>query len=149
MAEQPNNWKIVVGVDGSPQGDHALAWAVGVARSFQAEVVAVHAVGLLESAHAPGGSDASKDLVDRLAHAVQHHVDRIANPPAVRLVLEPGSPGDALLRVAEAERADLIVVGRRGSGEPYQLDLGSTSRSVAGRSPVPIVVVPAPKAAPH
>ena len=41
----------IVGVDGSEAAGEALRWAVGFGRSFAAEIVAVHAVGLLEDVH--------------------------------------------------------------------------------------------------
>ena len=39
--------RILVGVDGSDNAHRALAWAMLLAQEFAAEVVAVHAVGLL------------------------------------------------------------------------------------------------------
>ena len=144
-----NRLKIVVGLDGSAPAEQALAWAVDAALAFGAEVVAVHSVGMLESAHAPATTSATetsaqppKDVLVQLRHAVGHCLEKVETPPELRLIFEPGAPADALLRVAEVEKADLIVVGRRGHGEPYQLDLGSTSRSVAARGTVPVVVVP-------
>src|ERR687892_166065 len=43
--------RIVVGVDGSDTAQEALRWAVGLGETLGAEVVAVHAVGLLEELH--------------------------------------------------------------------------------------------------
>ena len=133
---------IVVGIDGSAPADAALEWALAAALAFQAEVVAVHAVGLLEGAHLAETGRPSDEMLVALRHEVGRSLETLERTPDVRVVFEPGSPGDALLRVALNERADLIVVGRRGCGEPYQLDLGSTSRSVSARSAVPVVVVP-------
>ena len=43
--------RIVVGVDGSDTAQEALRWALGLGETLGAEVVAVHAVGLVEELH--------------------------------------------------------------------------------------------------
>ena len=48
----------------------------------------------------------------------------------VRTFLEAGDPATAILRVAQAEAADLIVMGRRGLGDLAGLLLGSVSHKV-------------------
>jgi nucleotide-binding universal stress UspA family protein len=48
----------------------------------------------------------------------------------VRTILETGDPATAILRVAQAEAADLIVMGRRGLGDLAGLLLGSVSHKV-------------------
>lgn len=49
----------------------------------------------------------------------------------VRTILEAGDPATAILRVAQDEVADLIVMGRRGLGDLAGLLLGSVSHKVA------------------
>lgn len=124
--------RVVVGLDGSPGSVGALEWAVGLATPFDAEVVVVHGRGLLERAD--------------LAPEVPGWLDTMlaAVPAEVRLSLRviDGPPADALLRGADGCEADLIVVGRRGAGSPFELTLGSTSREVASRARVPVLVVP-------
>lgn len=124
--------RVVVGVDGSSGSRAALDWAVGLAGPFGAEVVVVHGRGLLEDAdHAPE----VPGWLDSLLAGV---------PPEMPLSLRviDGPPADALLRGAAACDADLIVVGRRGAGSPFELTLGSTSREVSSRASVPVLVVP-------
>ena len=123
---------MVVGVDGSPGSGGALAWAVGLAGPFEAEVVVVHGRGLLEEAH---HAPEVPVWLDSLLAAVPAEV-----PLSLRVI--DGPPADALLRGAAACAADLIVVGRRGAGSPFELTLGSTSREVASRATVPVLVVP-------
>jgi nucleotide-binding universal stress UspA family protein len=47
-----------------------------------------------------------------------------------------------LLKVADGESADLIVLGRRGAGGASELVLGSTSLQVTAEAGVPVLVVP-------
>jgi nucleotide-binding universal stress UspA family protein len=110
-----NTLCFVVGLDGSPHGDAAAAWAKAAAsRAGDIEVVAVHARGLLE-------------------HGA-------AMPEGV--LIEDGDPVSVLLRVATERSADLIVVGRRGAGGDPALLLGSTSHQLAERAPCPLVIIP-------
>jgi nucleotide-binding universal stress UspA family protein len=120
---------IVVGVDTSAESLAAFEWAVALAEATGAEVVAVHAVGLLEA----GGYRAPPDL-ESVATQAQARA-------SVRSLAEPGPPAEVLLRVAEREAADVITVGSRGLGGTAR-QLGSTSDAVARESPIPVVVVP-------
>ena len=60
----------------------------------------------------------------------------------VEAVLEDGPPADVLVRVAEREHAELIVVGSRGSVRPGGCS-GSTSEAVLAHARLPVLVVPA------
>lgn len=134
--------RIVVGVDGSPGAQVALAWAMRLGEALGAEVVAVHAVGLLETAH-PAGQPAGawraglRDLTDhrwcaRLVDAGLAHRIEVVDGPAV----------DVLLDAAQREHASLVVVGARGVGRRPELALGSTSLRLLQAARVPTLVVP-------
>jgi nucleotide-binding universal stress UspA family protein len=58
-------------------------------------------------------------------------------------VVVEGQAGKALL--ANAQDADLMVVGRRGHGSFRELLLGSISRQVVIHAKCPLVIVPPPK----
>jgi nucleotide-binding universal stress UspA family protein len=53
-----------------------------------------------------------------------------------------------LVAVAEAEKAELLVLGRRGQGMFAAALLGSVSTEVARSAPCPVMVVP-PSTADH
>ena len=73
---------------------------------------------------------AAQDVVDRA---------RRAGAQAAFLVWD-GDRGDGILAAAEAEQADLIVVGTRGRGTLGRM-LSSVSDYVVHRATVPVVVV--------
>lgn len=135
--------RIVVAVDGSEASHAALCWAVALAETFDGDVLAVHAVGLLEEVHDADDTTGSwrsgvANLVEKtwcagLAQARCPHRVLVRDGPAV----------DVLLGVIHDERASMLVVGSRGAGakEPA-LALGSTSLHLLQRARVPVVVVP-------
>lgn len=53
-----------------------------------------------------------------------------------------GRPHEAILAVGSEVEADLIVLGRRGTGGVERLLLGSTSERVAGLADCPVMIVP-------
>lgn len=134
---------ILVGVDGSPYARRALDWALALAAGVDAEVIAVHALGLLADL---GGETPVPSQTHR--REVQRMLDEQWGAPLGRdgrrgrCLLVDGNPVTALLAVAEEHGADLIVVGSRGHGGFPGLQLGSTSHQLVQHADVPVVVVP-------
>lgn len=133
---------MVVGTDGSDNAVAALRWAATVGGALGAEVVAVHALGLLTRI---GGetvsSQAHRDEIrDRLQ--AEWCGPLAVSGVAYRAELVDGNPVTALLAEAERTGADVIVVGRRGHGAPPGLELGSTSRQLVEHAACTVVVVP-------
>ncbi len=126
--------RVVVGVDTSPESIAALDWALRTAAAFGGSLTVVHAVGLLEE----GGYRPRPDI----AGTVEDACARLAGErPPTNVVLEDGPAADVLIRVAERENADMIVVGRRGLGQAPRV-LGSVSEHVLDVAHVPVLVVP-------
>ena len=135
--------RILVGVDGSDYAQRALAWAIELATALDAEVVAVHALGLLErlgSGPPVPVAGHRSEVVERFERDWCHLLDG-AGVRSQRLVHD-GNPVSVVLATAAELDVDLIVIGARGvGGLPEQL-LGSTSHQVAERATQPVVIVP-------
>jgi nucleotide-binding universal stress UspA family protein len=134
--------RIVVGVDGSENSRRALSWAVELALELDAEVVAVHAVGLLERF---GEVADGTGTYSGPRHEFDTEWCEPLETPGVRSVrlLRDGNPVSVLLSVADEHDADLIVVGGRGVGGFPELLLGSTSTQVAQHATRPVTIIPA------
>lgn len=137
---------IVVGVDGSPPSEKAVAAAVEMALLFRAHltVVAAYAPPLIDpsgTAAFATSSDASSSLRQRYDELVRRKVDgaRAAGVDAEGLVRE-GSATDVLLAVVDEKKADLLVVGSRGLSRTHRLLLGSVSMAVASAAPCPVLL---------
>jgi nucleotide-binding universal stress UspA family protein len=128
---------IAVGYDGSEPANVAVRWAFTVARQIGADVVLVHAVGLLSRLEGPSVSPDLLASVHRLAAEVD------LAPSRLRWHVTDGDACSVLLRAAdEPIAADLLVVGSRGQSVHAGLLLGSTSLQLAERSSIPLVIVP-------
>ena len=140
--------RILVGVDGSDNGHRALEWAVYLAGELGAEVVVVHAAGLL--AHLdPEHPVPSHSHLEELRAALRSEWCGPLEGSGVphRVLCLEGPAVLTLLSAIEAEDADLVVLGSRGTGGRAELMLGSTSLQVAEQSPRPVLIVPAHRAA--
>jgi nucleotide-binding universal stress UspA family protein len=138
--------RIVVGVDGSANSIAAVQWAAELAEGLGAEVIAIHALGLLDHldpGRAPVSVERHRDEISERFRSVWcRPLD--SRKVAFREELVYGPPVEALLRTAAEHDADLIVVGSRGVGEEPSALLGSTSAQVVHRSGRPVTVVPPP-----
>ena len=136
---------ILVGVDGSPESVRAAAFATQLSIQLHADLVAAHAVGLLDI------WPENEEVVDKPnSHA---HVITLMEGPWTdtirqggvqpRIILRDGPPARVLLDVADELDADLIVVGSRGAGQAELFALGDTSARLAHQSTRPVLIVPA------
>jgi nucleotide-binding universal stress UspA family protein len=138
MTENP----LVVGIDGSPEAREALRWACRLAVVREREIIAVHALGLLESLDGQlVSADNHRSEIDDLMRREWCGAMRTHETP-FRTVVVDGEPVDVLLGVAAHEHAAAIIVGSRGIGATASLALGSTSLHLVQESPVPVLVIP-------
>ncbi|MFD6133765.1 universal stress protein [Isoptericola sp. NPDC060257] len=139
---------VVVGVDGSEGGYHAMAWAAGEAVRLAARLVVVHAyaqpvgVGLV-AARGPDPRVEAEALVARARVRYERTAPARttgAAPGGVELVAVRGDACAVL--VQHARRGAVVVVGRRGVGTFDRVPMGSISSTVAALAPGTVVVVP-------
>ncbi|WP_426244421.1 universal stress protein [Nocardioides sp. LHG3406-4] len=131
---------VVVGVDGSARNRAAVAWAVHEAASTARSLTLVSVLGDYEVPipHHSVGTDEDRDwkMLRRLASDIAR--DR----PELTVCHEMDADGTVTALLARSVDQGLLVVGKRGLGTFARALIGSTSIAVAGRSRVPVVVVP-------
>lgn len=140
---------VVVGVDGSPGADAALAFGFEEAALRGWRLRAVY--GCWEPGAAPNGDLSLFDDEDELRRVCGSVLERTVAPwlvkyPAVSATtsLVVKSPREALLEAAE--EATLMLVGPRGTGVVETLALGATSDAVLKHAPCTVAIVPPPAA---
>ena len=128
---------IAVGFDGSPDSTVAARWAFDLARRVGADIVLVHAVGMLGHLHQ---GDATLDLATLGNQLIE---ESAISPERVRWHVDDGDACSVLMRaMREPVSADLLVVGTRGRGDRSGILLGSTSLELAQHATFPLVIVP-------
>jgi nucleotide-binding universal stress UspA family protein len=144
--------RILVPTDGSEGVERAIEHAVDVATIHEAALHGIYVVnsdayaGLaIESSWQGIGDLLEEDAETAVARVQEIAADRstYADPAVpVRTAVVEGSPGREIVRYAEAEECDLIVMGTHGRGGLDRLLLGSVAESVIRASSVPVTTVP-------
>jgi nucleotide-binding universal stress UspA family protein len=139
---------IVVGVDGSPNSEVALDWAMGQAAAVQAPltVVAVHEVPKSYWGGIPVVGPPDEPALEKLHQAADEMAQRAASrlgdagPPSVTV---RALSGFVVKELVEASKdADLVVLGTRVVTGLARLLVGSVSTEVVQHSLCPVVIVP-------
>jgi cation-transporting ATPase F len=136
---------VVVGVDGSPLSEAAIAWAFEEAALRNAPLVALHAwhdgdaAGLFSDGNVAFQGESLPDsgrrlLAQRLAGWQEKYPD-----VTVERRVEHDKPRHRLLSVSRG--AQLVVVGSRGRGGFTGLVLGSTSQALLHHAGCPVMIV--------
>ncbi|MCW2616140.1 MAG: Universal stress protein [Frankiales bacterium] len=137
---------VVVGVDGSPASQAAVAFAFDEAEALGEPLTAVHAwlpvyAGLGDLPYyddvRPAGEDDEALLAESLAGLREQHPDVDVRRSVVSL-----HPVPALLEASDGAR--LLVVGHRGRGGLERLLLGSVSRTLLHHAGCTVAVVRGP-----
>jgi len=140
--------KIVVGFDGSDGATAAVTLASSIAAASGASISIVWVVPEARASRSAWGVLAlgPADELDRAVHEaaaeeIEEVVTRLRGQGiACEGVVRPGEAPQALADEAEAERADLLVVGCRGFGPIRSTLLGSVSQSVTHLAHCPVLV---------
>jgi nucleotide-binding universal stress UspA family protein len=130
---------VVVGVDGSPNAEEAVSWAVDYARLSGAPLRLICAW----EVPSLGGTVSSGDATV-LSQAAEQVAASAANtlPPEVtclEAVAIEGNPASVLIR--ESTGARLLVLGARGSGGFADILLGSVSTYCSHHAKCPVLIV--------
>ena len=141
---------IVVGVDGSPNSERALDWAMTQAAVKHAPltVIAVHPAmkSYFTRTDTPVTLSEDSAAIDKMREAAEEMTQKAASrlgdarPASVNVRMVNGFPVKELIDASHD--ADLVVVGSRGGGGFGRLTLGSVSSQVIHHAACPVVVVP-------
>ena len=135
---------LIVGADGSPASQHAVEWAAAHAAESGSRVVVVTAIDVntqfardlpptgMFNWRASLQRDQRTTWVKPLADAGVDYATRI---------VEDAAPA-AIMATADAEHADLIVIGTHGHGKLRDRLLGSVSSRVIHLARQPVTVIP-------
>jgi nucleotide-binding universal stress UspA family protein len=140
---------IVVGSDGSDTANQAVRQAVELARAVGASLELVSAYEPVseqrlaeERRAAPADVQwaiGPREEVDATLEAAAT-VARDASVP-VAVYAREGDPADAILDVAEEQKADLIVVGNKGMTGAKRFLLGSVPNKVSHHAPCSVLII--------
>jgi nucleotide-binding universal stress UspA family protein len=139
---------ILVPLDGSRFGEHALPAALKIAQKTAATIHLAH----VHVAQAPIYAESALVYDDRVDAAIRNserayleslmkRIGEVAPTVLVTCSLLDGAVGDALDERARAVNADLIVMTTHGRGAVARAWLGSVSDELVRRLPMPVLLI--------
>ena len=141
--------RILVGIDFSAASEAALEYAVGLAKALHASVTAVHAYDLpkysFPDVAVPVPPEMEREIVKAATRSLHDACDPFAKTGVkIDALVVKGKPWAELDRVAEAKKADVIVLGTHRRGPLGRVFLGSVAEKVVRAAPIPVLTVHAP-----
>jgi nucleotide-binding universal stress UspA family protein len=136
---------ILLPVDFSTCDEAALATATSLARDSGATLLILH---VEEPPLAYGTGDLYYGQPDPSSEELRRMLEQVKpKDPPVRFQhrLTTGGPADAIVRTAEVEDVDLIVMSTHGRTGVSRLLMGSVAEAVVRRATCPVLTVKLPK----
>lgn len=137
--------RILVPTDGSEEVEQAISYAIDLAAEQSATIHTVYVINTASYGSLPmetsweGISDMFKNEGNRAIARVEELASE-ANVPVQGALLE-GTPSREIVRYAEENNCDLVVIGTHGRGGIDRLLLGSVAERVVRTSPVPVLSI--------
>jgi nucleotide-binding universal stress UspA family protein len=159
----PEIKNILYATDLSKNSSYAFLYAADMAKRHNARIVILHSVGPVRYMYSEGWSDHVEKIMQKakkeerqtdleeIKRYLQKFCEKIENqigPPCVELVskiLVPlGHPVEEILKAANKEGCDAIILGTHGKGFLRHTFLGSVAGSVLERTRKPVFIIPLP-----
>lgn len=147
---------VLVATDGTTDSEGAIEAALDLAHDTGATLLVLTVVpeGTTEESEeadddGPGRGSTSREEDEEITEA-QERTDSVIDHASewgveARSIIWEGDAGETIIAAAEAEGADVIVVGTSGRGGVGRILMGSTSDHVIRNSTVPVLVVRSPR----
>jgi ubiquinone biosynthesis protein len=129
--------RVMVGTDRSEAAEHAVRWAAAFADRFGAELYVVRVV-----APTPGaGTPAEPAGTVIPAQDIAEHARSVAGDRGHGRVVVDDDPALAIVRAAEEDAIDVLIVGNRGMAGRQHLLLGNVPNRVSHNARCTVIIV--------
>jgi len=152
----PQIKKILYATDLTKNSAYAFYYAVDAAKKHNAEIIILYTIEpLRESAFGTATDKAEhsqheismeviKKRIRRFCEKVEEKNSLACLTLVTKILVQVGYPPEEILKAADEEKCDVIVLGTHGKGFLRQTFLGSVSSSVLARARKPVFIIPLP-----
>jgi nucleotide-binding universal stress UspA family protein len=159
----PQIKRILYPTDLSKNSVYAYRYAMNMAEKYNAEIVILHVIEPIppqvkhyvsiyvdESRWEEKIKTEQETAIEQIKKRLQDFCKRESqgDPRCLLLVskilVQPGHPVEEILKAADEEACEVIILGTHGKGFLKQTLLGSVARSVLDRSRKPVLIIPLP-----
>lgn len=159
----PKIKKILYATDLSDNSAYAFQYAVDLAHKNDAKIVIFHAIEpippyvrhyVMPFEDESEWEEKIKREQDITAKRIKERIEDFCKKESQRvpcldlilkIIVKTGYPVEEIIRAAEEEQCDVIVLGTHGKGFLLETFLGSVARSVLDRTRKPVFIIPLPK----
>ena len=147
----PRFRNVLVPVDFGEVADHALSYAIDLAKGTGATVHVLHVYTIPVYGVVPdGGFVTSPETAVKLSEAAQHGLNRLidahkAEGVTLNALLREGTAAAEIVEVAKEVSADLVVIGTHGRRGIAHALLGSTAEKVVRACAAPVLTLKLPE----
>jgi nucleotide-binding universal stress UspA family protein len=142
--------RFLVPTDFTETSDRALDWAIDLAARLGASVTVMHAYEIPVLGFPDGALIATPEIATRISDAARSALNRTlerckGRGVPVDAVLRDGVPYEEVNTLAEAIKADLIIIGTHGRRGLARALLGSVAENVIRTATRPVVTIHGPR----
>ena len=159
----PQIKKILYATDLSKNSVYAYRYAMDMAEKYNAGIVTLHVIEPIppqvkhyvsiyvdEAKWEEKIKTEQKMAIEQIKKRLQEFCKRESQDDprclllVTKILVQPGHPVEEILKAAEEEACDVIILGTHGKGFLKETFLGNVARSVLDRTRKPIFVIPIP-----
>jgi nucleotide-binding universal stress UspA family protein len=140
--------RILAPIDGSTQSLKALNHAVELAKKHGSEIMVISVVDSLKlpfgAEYSLWANESHQELIRTTLESINKEITDIKQQKpelSIDAMVIEGDPAKQILRIAEEEGYNVIVMGKRGMGLIEELVMGSVTHKVVNHSMIPVIVV--------
>ncbi len=159
---KPQIKRILYATDLSKNSVYAFFYAVDMAKKYKASIVILHSIEPVSFVYDEGGDDvksvlkkAKKQEQERDIEEIKKRIQEFCNRTETKIdsscielvskiIVSFGYPVEEILKTADDEGCDVIVLGTHGKGFLRETFLGRVTGSVLERSRKPVFIIPLP-----
>ncbi len=152
----PQIKKILYATDLTKNSAYAFYYAVDVAKKHDAEIIILHTIEPAPASVFGTGTDKAehsqqevsteviRNRIRKFCEKVEEKSSLACLMLVTKTLVQVGYPPEEILKAADEEKCDLIILGSHGKGFLRQTFLGSVSSAVLARTRKPVFIVPLP-----
>ncbi len=137
---------ILWATDFSEESEEALLYAGDLAKTFGSHLTALHVVPDFAPVLYESHPDVQAELTGKIDVAkaeAQKTLEQMGQDRKIKfnkILIQQGSPAQVVVEAARAEKADVIIVGRKGCSAHGKTLIGGVAHQILRSSPVPVFV---------
>jgi nucleotide-binding universal stress UspA family protein len=150
MIDYPKYKKVLFCTDFSKNSDCAFDYAFGIAKRDEGVLYILH---VIPTTPDPYNLERwlTKEELNRIKATLQEDREKIYNDQylshikdktKVKIVTESGREDEKILKFAQKEKIDIIVIGTHGRTGIEHFLIGSVAEKIIRHSPIPVFIIP-------